>query len=54
MNQHSRQPAKNSVEKDFFKLLNNASFGYDCHNNLDNCKRVPIFNELNEISNLKK
>ena len=29
MNQPSRQNAKDSVEKSFFKLLNNARFGYD-------------------------
>ena len=37
MNQKSRQNAKNSIKKDFFELLNNASLGYDCRNNLDNC-----------------
>ena len=36
MNQQSRQVAKNWVEKDFFKLMNNAYFGYDCCNNLNN------------------
>ena len=36
MNQKSRQNAKTSIEKDFFKLMNNANFGYDCHNDLDN------------------
>ena len=30
MNQKSRQKAKYSVEKDFFKLLNSSNFGYDC------------------------
>ena len=38
MNRKSRQNAKNSIEKDFFKLMNNASFGYVCRNNLDNCQ----------------
>ena len=49
MNQRSRQTAKNAVEKDFFKLLNNANFGYDCRNNIDNCTFVPLFDELNEV-----
>ena len=54
INQKSRQNAKNSVEKDFYKLMNNSNFGYDCRNNLDNCKFVPIFDELREITYNKK
>ena len=50
MNQKSRQESKNSVEKDFFKLMNNSNFGYDCKNNIDNCKFVPIFDEYKEIT----
>ena len=50
MNQKSRQQSKNSVEKDFYKLMNNSNFSYDCRNNLDNCKFVPIFNESKEIT----
>ena len=53
MNHHSRQNAKNSVEKDFLKLLNNVNFGYDCCYNLDNYKFIPIFDELNEVTYLK-
>ena len=29
MNQKSRQKSKDSVEKDFFKLMNNSNFGYN-------------------------
>ena len=54
MNQKSRQNAKNSVEKDFYKLMNNSNFGYDCKNNLDNCQFVPIYDELKEITYIKK
>ena len=54
MNQRSRQKAKNSIEKDFYKLMNNSNFGYDCHNDLDNCQFVPIFDELQEIAYVKK
>ena len=50
MNQESRQESKNSVEKDFYKLMNNSNFGYDCRNNIDNCKFVPIFGEYKEIT----
>ena len=54
MNQKWRQNAKCSVEKDFYKLMNNSNFGYDCRNNLDNCQYVPIFSELKEITIIKK
>ena len=54
MNQKSRQNAKNSIEKDLFKLLNNANFGYNCRNNLDNCQFILIFDGMNEITYLKR
>ena len=50
MNQKSRQESKNNIEKDFYKLMNNSNLGYDCQNNLDNCKFVPIFDEFKEIT----
>ena len=30
--------------------MNNSDFGYDCRNNLDNCKFVPMFDEYEEIN----
>ena len=30
--------------------MNNSDFGYDCRNNLDNCKFVPLFDEYEEIN----
>ena len=50
----SRQNAKNSIEKDSYKLMYNSNFGYDCHNNLDNCQLGPIIDELQEITYLKR
>ena len=54
MNQKSRQNAKNVIEKDFFKLMNIAQFGYDCRNNAINTKFETITDEVNEITYIKK
>ena len=54
MNQKSRQNAKNAIEEDFFKLMNNANFGFDCRNNTNNTKFEPIIEKINEISYIKK
>ena len=54
INQKSRQLSKNNIEKDFYKLMNNSNFGYDCRNNLDNCEFVPIFDELKEITYINR
>ena len=54
MNQKSRQQSKNDIEKDFYKLMNNSNCGVDCRNNLDNCKFVPIFDELKEITYINR
>ena len=48
MNQNSKQNAKNWVERDFFKHLNNSNFGYDCRNSLNNCAFEPICDEIDE------
>ena len=54
MNQKSRQKAASSVEKDFYKLLNNSNFGIDCRDNIDNCILEPLFDDFEEISYIKK
>ena len=54
MNQNSQKKAKNCGEKDFYKLLNNANFGYDCRNNIGNCFFKPINDEFEKISYAKR
>ena len=34
--------------------MNNANFGYNCRNTLDNCQFIPIFDELREVTYFKK
>ena len=54
MNQKARQTASTSVEKDFYKLLNNSNFGIDCRNNIDNCYLKPLYNDSSVIPYTKK
>ena len=54
MNQVSSQNGATDVERDFFKLMNNSNFGYDCRNNADNCFFQPIYDENEEFSYTKK
>ena len=53
-NQILRQNAKTVVEKDFYKLMNNSNFGYECRNNADNCSFSPIYDELEEMMYAKR
>ena len=52
-NQKERQNAKTDVAKDIYKLMNNASCGVDCRNNMNNCVFESIIDEMNEVSYLK-
>ena len=53
INQKSRQTATSSVEKDFYKLLNNSNFGIDCRNDIGNCVHEPIYDNFSEIAYIK-
>ena len=54
MNQFARQKAETSVEKSFYRLMNNANFGKDCWSNIDNFQFEPIYHEIGEITFIKK
>ena len=54
MKQKARQNVTSSVERDFYKLLNNSNFGIDCTNNIDNCFLEPLFDDFSEMSYIKK
>ena len=53
MNQKSRQNAKNSIEKDFYKLMDNANFGFDCRNDANNLKFKLLIDEINKLTYIK-
>ena len=54
LNQKARQKVTFSVERDFYKLLNNNIFGIDCRNNVYNCFLEPLYDNFSEISYIKK
>ena len=54
MNQKSRQIAKTSNEKDFYKLLNDSNVGMDCRSNIDNRTLKAIYNGISKITFIKK
>ena len=53
-NQRKWQEEKSSIEKDFYKLMNNANFGNGCRDNRNNTRFQPIFDEIEEINYIKK
>ena len=54
MNQIFRRQAKCDKEKDFYKLLNNSIFGYDCSSNIDNSVFERIFDEIDKLRYVEK
>ena len=54
INQVSHQHATTDVKRDFFKLMNNSNFGFDCRNNANNCCFQRIYDEIDELSYAKK
>ena len=38
-----------TLKKKFYKLMNNANFGFDCRNNANNLKFELLIDEINEI-----
>ena len=54
MNQVLRQNSNSSVQNYFYKLMNNANFGYDCPDNAGNCTFAPAFYEIEELSYAKQ
>ena len=54
MNQKAQQHATSSVEREFYKLLNNSNFGIDCRDNIDNCIIEPLYDDTDEVSYIQK
>ena len=46
MNQKAWQKLTSSVERDFYKLLNNSNFGIDYQNNFDNYILESLYDEI--------
>lgn len=49
-NQKRKTHAKTDAEKDFCKLRNNAIFGVDYRNNMNNWVFEPIISKVKEVS----
>ena len=48
------QKATLSVEKDFYKLLNNSNFEINHRNNIDSCILELLYDDFSEVSHIKK
>ena len=53
-NQVARQNANTPMERNFYKLMNNAHFCYDCRNNYDNRYFTPAVDEIEEMAFIRK
>ena len=42
------------MEKDFYKLMNSANFGWGCRNNADDCYFSSIYHEIDELLYVKR
>lgn len=54
INQKARQQATSSVDKDFYKLLNDRNFGIYYRNNIDKCIIEPLYDDIDQISCIEK
>ena len=54
MNQVLIQNSKTDVEKDFYRLMSNSNFGYDCWNNADNCFYQAMHDKIEEFLYAKR
>ena len=48
-NQNARKGASSEVDKNFYKLMNNSNFGFDCQNNMDKCALKLLYDGVDEV-----
>lgn len=48
-NQNAREGASSEVDKNFYKLMNNSNFGFDCQNNVDKCALKLLYDGVDEV-----
>ena len=54
MNQVSQQNTPKYLQKDFYKLINNSNFEFECWNNIDKCTFNPTCDETEELIYVQK